>query len=183
MMDSLEVEISSVFSDVLIFTPYVFEDFRGNYIETYNELAYDQAIHTALGKKVKFIQDDISNSSKHVLRGLHGDANTWKLIQCLSGEFLLAAVDMRKDSKTYLRWETFILNAKNNKQVLLPPMFVNGHLCISDCCIFSYKQSTYYEGAKKQMTVMWDDPTIGVEWPIDTPILSDRDRSAEYLSE
>ena len=167
----INVKKSDIFSDVLLFTPYVFEDFRGNYIETYNEEFYNETTSKLLGTKVKFVQDDISNSSKNVLRGLHGDSRTWKLIQCLYGEFLLVAVDMRKDSDTYLKWESYKLSAKNNNQVLLPPNFVNGHLCITDHCIFSYKQSTYYEGAENQMTVKWNDPAIGINWPIDKPKL------------
>ena len=84
---------------------------------------------------------------------------------------------MRKGSSTYLKWESYKLSADNNIQVLLPPSFVNGHLCISEHCIFSYKQSTYYEGAENQMTVRWNDPALGIEWPITSPILSDRDSS------
>ena len=91
------------------------------------------------------------------------------------------AVDMRPESHTYLEYETFTLNDKTRKQVLIPPGFANGHLVMSDYGIFSYKQTTLYGGAKKQFTVKWNDPKVGIEWPIDNPILSLRDKNAKLL--
>ena len=179
----LKVQLGKILLDLTIFIPYIFEDFRGCYVETYNEKTYNDIMNERFGHAVKFVQDDISVSSQNVIRGLHGDHNTWKLIQCLKGSFYLVVADMRKDSKTFLKWESFEINEHNRKQVLIPPGFVNGHLCLTDTCIFSYKQSTYYEGAEKQMTVMWDDPRVGIKWPIDTPILSHRDKIAGYLND
>ena len=178
----MNIKSGNFLPDLSVISPYIFKDFRGCYVETFNEEEYDKLIYKKYNMSIKFVQDDISVSSQNVLRGLHGDDRTWKLIQCLKGAFCLAIVDMRKSSETYLKWELIELNEENRKQVLVPPGFVNGHLCISDVCIFSYKQSTYYEGAKKQMTVMWDDPVIGINWPTDSPILSERDKTARYLN-
>jgi len=163
--------------DVAIIQPEIFYDYRGEYIETWNIENYkifDKG-------NICFKQDDISASNKHVLRGLHGDFETWKLIQCAYGSLLLVAVDMRPDSKTYLQYDMFSINDKNRVQVLIPPGFANGHLIMSDFGVFSYKQSTLYAGAKAQFTVRWDDPKLNIPWPIKNPILSLRDKNAKLL--
>jgi dTDP-4-dehydrorhamnose 3,5-epimerase len=154
---------------LLITPPTIFEDFRGCYVETYNEELYKAA-----GVTAQFVQDDISVSKKHVLRGLHGDARTWKLISCLHGEFYLAVLNYDRSSPQFGRWQGFHLSDHNRLQVLVPPRFGNGHLVLSDEAIFSYKQTTYYERAS-QFTVGWNDPRFGIEWPVKDPILSERD--------
>jgi dTDP-4-dehydrorhamnose 3,5-epimerase len=88
---------------------------------------------------------------------------------------------MRPESRTYLKHELFSINDKNRNQILIPPGFANGHLVMSDFGIFSYKQSTLYGGASKQFTVRWDDPKVGIEWPINNPILSSRDKNAKAI--
>jgi dTDP-4-dehydrorhamnose 3,5-epimerase len=175
----MEVCESKVISGLKVITPDVFYDFRGEYVGTFNARRYqffDQA-----GRQIEFVEDDISVSRMGVLRGLHGDNKTWKLIQCLYGDFYYVVVDMRKDSPTYLNWEAFAVNDKNRKQVLVPAGCANGHLCLSKSCIFSYKQSEYYDGAEKQFTVRWDDPKLNIYWPVKAPILSERDSSAPFL--
>ncbi len=157
----------------------VFYDFRGEYVETFNEEKYQ--FNDDAGNLVKFVEDDMSMSKQHVLRGLHGDSKTWKLIQCLMGEFYYVVVDMRKDSPTYLKWESFTLNEKNRMQVLVPAGCANGHLVMSDRCIFSYKQSEYYSGMQNQFTVRWDDPKLNIFWPIKNPLVSHRDSGAAFL--
>jgi len=161
---------------VSLLKPEIFEDHRGEYIEIYNEKNYNE-----LGVDVNFVQDDISISSKNVLRGLHGDENTWKLISCLYGKFLLAVVNCDKNSKNFGKSQTFNLSDKNRHQVLVPPKFANGHLVLSDLSIFHYKQSTYYQGASEQFTYRWDEPKFNIWWPIKYPILSPRDESVPYL--
>jgi len=160
---------------IAVIQPDIFYDYRGEYIETWNVENYK------VFKDVTFKQDDISTSVKHTLRGLHGDFTTWKLVSCLYGSLYQVAVDMRPDSNTYLEYETFRLNDKSRQQVLIPPGFANGHLVMSDFGIFSYKQSTLYGGASKQFTVKWDDPKVGIDWPIDNPILSSRDKNAKVI--
>lgn len=154
---------------VLLIKTSVFEDHRGRYIEIYNEELYKKH-----GIDVKFIQDDISVSSKGVLRGIHGDLQTWKLISCLYGEFYLVVVNWDSSSLQYGQWESFILSGDNRIQVLVPPKFGNGHLILSPQAIFHYKQSTYYDRAG-QFTIIWNDPKLKINWPINNPILSKRD--------
>lgn len=156
--------------------PEVFEDFRGEYVELYNETLYHEK-----GIKVKFVQDDISISRKHVLRGIHGDANTWKLISCLYGAFYFVVVNCDTESEDFGKHVSFTLSARNRFQVLVPPKFGNGHLVLSDTAVFHYKQSTYYGGKEKQFTYRWDDPRFGIFWPIKNPILSERDSGAKYI--
>ena len=163
-----------------IINPDIFYDFRGEYVETWNKKDY-KIIAELTG--VEFVQDDISTSLRHTLRGLHGDFETYKLISCAYGSLFVAVVDMRPESDKYLMWETFSLNDRNRKQILVPPGFANGHLVMSESAIFSYKQSTYYQGAHRQFTVKWDDPKIGIEWPVDNPILSSRDKNVKILAE
>ncbi len=156
---------------VLLIKPFVFEDHRGEYVETYNEQLYRNN-----GINVKFVQDDISVSSKHVLRGIHGDAETYKLISCLYGKFYLVVVNCDTESKDFGKWWPFVLSDKNRLQVLVPPSYGNAHLVLSDMTIFHYKQSTYYD-REKQFTYKWDDPKLNIWWPIKNPILSQRDET------
>ena len=173
------IENSKKIEDLKVITPKVFYDFRGEYVETFRESKYKFSDRN--GNPVVFVEDDISMSKKDVLRGLHGDPKTWKLIQCLYGEIYVVVVDMRKDSPTYLNWESFAVNEKNRKQILIPAGCANGHLCLHDKCIFSYKQSQYYDGMDKQFTVRWDDPKLNIFWPIKNPILSQRDGLADFI--
>ncbi len=175
----MKVSESSKIRDLRTIQPGVFHDFRGEYVETFSARAYRWT--DAAGKPVEFVEDDVSVSRQHVLRGLHGDAETWKLIQCLLGEIHLVVVDMRKDSPSYLAWEAFTVNDRNRLQVLIPAGCANGHLCLSERCIFSYKQSAYYDGADKQFTVRWDDPALRIWWPVREPLLSQRDSAAAFL--
>lgn len=153
----------------LITPPTNFEDFRGSYVEIYNQRAYHQA-----GLKEAFIQDDISTSRKNVLRGVHGDATTWKLISCLYGAFYLVVVNNDPTSLEFKKWEAFTLSDQNRKQILIPPKFGNGHLVLTDIAIFHYKQTTEYDRSG-QFTIIWNDPDYGLWWPVKQPILSIRD--------
>jgi dTDP-4-dehydrorhamnose 3,5-epimerase len=177
----MKVIDSNIIQDLKIIQPEVFHDFRGEYVETFNVDKYQ--FYDKSGKKIVFVEDDISVSRKSVLRGLHGDEKTWKLIQCLWGAFYYVVVDMRKDSPSYLKWESFNVNDKNRLQILVPAGCANGHLVLSDQCIFSYKQSEYYNGMEKQFTVRWDDPKLKIFWPEKNPILSLRDATAPYLGD
>ena len=152
----------------------VFRDFRGDYVETYNMNLY-QILNVP-----PFIQDSFSTSRKDVLRGFHGDAATWKLIQVVSGEVYEVIVDLNKGSKTYQQWEAFHIGERDRRQLLIPPGFGNAMLALTDNVIYYYKQTTYY-GQAKQFTVYWDDPTLQVYWPLDNPILSNRDAHAPLL--
>ena len=146
-----------------------FNDFRGKYLETYNlEEYFKQNIN------VNFVQDDISTSKKNVLRGIHGDQTTWKLISCLYGEFQLIVLNNDSNSDEFGKWISFNLKDSENKQILVPPKFGNAHLVLSDVAIFHYKQSTYYN-RDGQFTIKWNDPKYSFEWQSQNPILSERD--------
>lgn len=177
----MQITESNQVKDLKLIRPNVFYDFRGEYVETFNAEKYD--FLDSGGQKVVFVEDDISVSRKNVLRGLHGDDKTWKLIQCLWGEIFVVVVDMRKNSSTYLHWETFSINEKNRWQLLIPAGCANGHLCLSEKCIFSYKQSQIYSDGSNQFTVRWDDPRLNIFWPVKTPILSKRDAMAKFIQE
>ncbi|MES1222463.1 MAG: dTDP-4-dehydrorhamnose 3,5-epimerase family protein [Bacteroidota bacterium] len=177
----MEINESKKVRDLKIIKPDSFYDFRGEYLETFNAEKYK--FKDSQGNDVVFVEDDISVSKNSVLRGLHGDDKTWKLIQCLWGEIYVAVVDMRKASATYLQWETFAINDKNRWQLLIPAGCANGHLCLSEKCIFSYKQSQIYSGMENQFTVRWDDPKLNIFWPVKNPLVSVRDSSAKFIDE
>jgi dTDP-4-dehydrorhamnose 3,5-epimerase len=159
---------STTFNDVYIFYSEKFVDHRGGYVETYNDGFFKSIV-----SGVEFIQDDYSTSKQGVLRGLHGDDSTWKLVSCPYGVMYFVIVDNRKESKTYLQWESFVLTEEQPKFILIPPGFANGHLVLSDVAIFNYKQSQYY--GTKQFTIKYDDPRLNIFWPIGQPVQSRRD--------
>ena len=165
---------------VLLIKPQVFEDFRGSYLMTYNEKEYMEAIIQNGVDGLSFVEDDISVSKKHVLRGIHGDYNTAKLISCLEGEFYLVVVNNIPDHKQFRQWVSFNLSEYNHYQVFVPPGFGNGHLVLTDRAIFSYKQSSYYN-PKGQFTILWNDPKLNLCWPINNPILSKRDQIGHFI--
>ncbi len=169
----MEVTKGKLDGVVVIKPPTIFEDFRGTYVETYNQEIYREA-----GITVDFVQDDISVSTQHVLRGIHGDRETWKLISCLSGKFYLVVVNWDSSSPQYGQWEAFTLSEQNRLQVLVPPKFGNGHVVLSEQAIFHYKQSSYYDRAG-QFTLIWNDPQLKIWWPIERPIVSQRDAGVE----
>jgi dTDP-4-dehydrorhamnose 3,5-epimerase len=154
-----------------------FEDHRGQYVEIYNKNLY--AEH---GIDIEFVQDDISTSTQHVLRGIHGDNETWKLISCLHGKFYLVVVNCDPASDRFGRWQSFVLSDTNRHQVLVPPMFGNAHLVLSEKAIFHYKQNTYYN-PKGQFTYVWNDPRLNIWWPIKNPILSQRDELGRFVDQ
>ncbi len=160
---------------VLLIKRNIFEDHRGTFVETYNKEEYQ---HQNIN--IKFVRDAISSSSKNVLRGIHYDDKTWKLIQCMYGRIYFVVVDMREESGQYLNWESFILTDENRNQVLVPPGFGNGHLVLSERCVFHYKMSEYYD-PDNEKTLKWDDPKANIFWPIKNPILSYKDMHADYL--
>lgn len=169
----MEVSKTKLDNVLLITPPTIFKDLRGDFVETYNEKLYNEA-----GIKVKFVQDDISVSRQNVLRGIHGDGETWKLLSCLYGKLYLVVINWDDNSPQFGKWESFTLSDENRLQVLVPPKFGNGYLVLSKLAIFHYKQSTYYHRAG-QFTLFWNDPRLNIRWPINNPILSKRDEGKE----
>jgi len=157
-----------IFPEIQISQPSSFEDYRGELYTLFKQDNHD----------LIFNHDKVSVSKQNVLRGLHGDSKAWKLITCLSGEIYLVVVDNRPESVNYLKWDWIILTAKNRKQVLIPPMFANGHFILSQEATFFYKWSYpgEYPDIKDQFTLKWNDSRINIHWPITNPILSERDK-------
>ena len=157
-----------IFPEVIVQQPDCFEDFRGELYTLYKENDYN----------LNFNHDKVSISRKNTLRGLHGDNKSWKLVTCLAGEIYLVIVDNRPDSPNYLKWDWEILTSKNRIQVLIPPMFANGHFILSKEATFFYKWSYpgKYPDVKDQFTLKWNDPKLNITWPNFNPILSSRDR-------
>ncbi len=158
---------------VLLIKPEAFEDHRGEYLELYNKKLYNNLINQELGKIIEFVEDDISVTMRHCLKGIHG-SDTYKLISCLYGKFYLVVVNYDKDSKDFGKWQSFILSDKNRYQVLVPRNYGNGHVALSEMSIFHYKQSEYYNPTS-QFTIRYDDPRFNIWWPVKNPILSIRD--------
>jgi len=158
--------------DALIVTPRHYGDSRGLFKEVFRA---DELGPARLG--VEFVQDNVSLSRRGVLRGLHMVAGMAKLVQVISGATYHVIADMRPDSTTYLKWEAFELSGENHRQVFVPDGFVNGFYVLSDAAYVYYKQNVYYDPAKERI-VRWDDPALGVKWPTQAPLLSDKDRAA-----
>ena len=158
------------FKEVKVHRPSVFRDYRGDYWTLWRS-GQDE------GKDLKFNHDKVSTSRKKVLRGIHGDTKAHKLLTCLYGEVYCVVVDNRKDSSTYLQWDSMTLDSKNRDRVLLPPGFGQGYLILSDYAVIHYKwcYSGDYPDVDEQFSLRWNDDRIGIDWPINNPILSRRD--------
>ena len=163
--------------DVLIIEPKVFGDERGFFFESFNQLAFNQAI----GQEVTFVQDNHSKSAQNVLRGLHYQLPPkaqGKLVRVVQGEVFDVAVDIRKGSKTYGQWVGVVLGAENKKQLWIPPGFAHGFLTLSYNAEFLYKTTDYYSTIHER-ALRWNDPEIGIAWPLDgEPILAKKDAAA-----
>ncbi len=159
--------------DVLLIEPEVFGDDRGFFFESFNQARFEVAI----GRSVTFLQDNHSHSVKNVLRGLH--YQIWqpqgKLVRVVAGEVFDVAVDLRKSSPTFGQWVGEILSAENKCQLWVPEGFAHGFLVLSDTVECLYKTTSYY-APQQERCIIWDDPTIGIQWPIDgAPVLSGKD--------
>lgn len=166
---------------VLLFTHDCFEDHRGTYEEIYSKTKYSDAISAEIGQNLEFVEDDIAVSTKHVLRGLHGDDRTWKLVTCLKGKYWINVLNYDQDSPDFGKWESFVLSSTNHKQLLVPPKHGHGYVVMSDEAVFHYKQTCEYRGMKEQFTVKYNDPRFNMWWPIKNPILSVRDELGKVL--
>ena len=173
-INHFKIEKSKKIDGVYIFTPSLGKDDRGI---IYTSFYYDN-FKDYLPKELYFKHDKFSSSKKNVLRGIHGDVKSWKLITCVYGEIYQVVVDCRKESPTYKQWEAFTINSENPQLILLPPKMGNSFFVNSETAIYHYKLA--YEGeyldAEDQFSIKWNDPSIGIEWPFDNPILSGRDK-------
>lgn len=172
--------IETTIPGVLILEPKVFGDERGFFMETYRANRYAE-----LGIPVPFVQDNLSYSRRGVLRGLHVQHPhaQGKLVQVMSGEVFDVAVDIRRGSPTFGRWVGATLSGENRRQFWIPPGFAHGFLVTGDSALFIYKNTDYYS-PETELGLRWDDPEIGIDWPLEgTPELSAKDSAAACLSE
>ncbi len=173
-INHFEIEKSKKIEGVYIFTPSFGQDERGIIYTSF----YEDNFRDYLPKGLMFKHDKFSSSKKNVLRGIHGDTKSWKLVTCVFGEIYQVVVDCRKNSPTYKQWEAFTINSENPKLILLPPNMGNSFYVNSEIAIYHYKLA--YEGeyldAEDQFSIKWNDPSIGIKWPNEKPILSNRDK-------
>ena len=167
---------------VVVFTPTVFGDERGLFMESYNARAFAEAI----GYEPEFVQDNHSKSQRGVLRGLHyqlAPHAQGKLVRVVTGAVFDVAVDLRRRSSTFGQWVGQVLSADNRHQLWIPPGFAHGFLTLTDTAEFLYKTTAYYAPASER-AVVWNDPAIGIEWPIaGEPLVSEKDREGMALGE
>ncbi|EEY7873877.1 TPA: dTDP-4-dehydrorhamnose 3,5-epimerase [Escherichia coli] len=161
--------IKTEIPDVLIFEPKVFGDERGFFFESFNQKVFEEAV----GRKVEFVQDNHSKSSKGVLRGLHYQLEPYaqgKLVRCVVGEVFDVAVDIRKSSSTFGKWVGVNLSAENKRQLWIPEGFAHGFLVLSETAEFLYKTTNYYH-PESDRGIIWDDKEIGIVWPCKSKVL------------
>ena len=165
-------------NEISVFQHSKFSDIRGNLWTTYDK-NIDITLKDMTG--FNFVHDKFAINRKGVLRGIHGDFTSWKLVTVIHGKVLQAVVDCRPNSKTFLRYTTFELDHENPQSILLPPGFGNAFLSITDDCVYHYKLAYFgeYTDADQQFTYRWNDARIGIEWPTKRPILSKRDELCE----
>ena len=170
--------INTKLSDCIIIEPKVYGDDRGFFLETFQTERYATA-----GITLPFVQDNHSRSSKGVLRGLHFQKTKpqGKLVRVVRGKVYDVAVDIRLGSPTYGRWEAVVLSEDNKKQFWVPPGFAHGFVVISDSADFEYKCTDYYDPSDEG-SLLWSDPDLNIPWPIDNPILSEKDAQAPLLA-
>ena len=170
--------IQTKLANCVIIEPKVYGDDRGFFLETFQAERY-----TTAGITLPFVQDNHSRSSKGVLRGLHFQKTKpqGKLVRVVRGEVYDVAVDIRLGSPTYGRWEAVVLSEDNKKQFWVPPGFAHGFMVISDSADFEYKCTDYYDPSDEG-SLLWNDPDLNIPWPIDNPILSEKDAQAPLLA-
>jgi len=172
----------------LLFKPQLFQDSRGFFYESWNHKLFNQLLETNRQPPVTFIQDNHSKSSKGVLRGLHYQLEPnpqGKLVRCIAGEIFDVAVDIRKDSKSFMKWIGVILSSKNHYQLWIPKGFAHGFLTMSDNAEVIYKVTDSWN-KQAERSLKWDDENLKINWPIpeSTKILiSDKDSEAPLISQ
>lgn len=169
-----KISNAKTLKEIVVFEPSVNYDERGSIFTSFDKSIYNKY----LPDDIDFIHDKFAESKNNVLRGLHGDNKTWKLISCVYGEIYQVVVDIRDNSKNKNKWESFELSSDNKKQILVPPGFVNGYYVKSEFTVFHYKlaYTGKYFDVKDQIVIKWDDKDLDIEWPCTNPILQSRDK-------
>jgi dTDP-4-dehydrorhamnose 3,5-epimerase len=172
------MKIEKIFiNDLLVLSPTVFTDERGYFLESYNKKKLEHILN------IDFVQDNESSSQKGVLRGLHFQKPPFsqaKLVRVICGSVLDVVVDLRQYSETYGQYYKHILSAKNKHQLYIPKGFAHGFLVLEDDTIFSYKCSKYYN-KESEVSLLWNDTTINIDWEIKNPIISEKDKNAQMF--
>ncbi|PKH20169.1 dTDP-4-dehydrorhamnose 3,5-epimerase [Enterobacterales bacterium CwR94] len=166
--------------DVLIIEPKVFGDDRGFFFESFNQKVFEEAV----GRKVEFVQDNHSKSSKGVLRGLHYQLAPYaqgKLVRCVAGEVFDVAVDIRDSSPTYGKWVGVHLSAENKRQLWIPEGFAHGFITLEDDSEILYKTNNFYS-KECERAIVWNDDKLKVEWPLKPVIISEKDIQASKFA-
>lgn len=171
--------LETALDGVVLIEPVVHGDERGFMVETY---ARDE--WAALGVDVGFVQHNHSRSSKGTLRGIHFQTSPGqaKLVRCARGAIVDVAVDLRRESPTYGQWEAHVLDDQKHRQVFVPVGFGHGFAVLSDVADVAYQVSSLYDPAT-EAGIAWDDPEVGVDWQVNDPLLSERDKNAPRLAE
>tara|TARA_B110000503_G_scaffold63174_1_gene99881 strand:- start:103 stop:639 length:537 start_codon:yes stop_codon:yes gene_type:complete len=164
----------------VIIEPTVFGDERGFFLETFHAARYADSA----GINLPFVQDNHSRSSRQVLRGLHFQKTKpqGKLVRVVRGEVYDVAVDIRANSKTFGKWEAVILSEQNKLQFWVPPGFAHGFVVLSDIADFEYKCTDFYDSTDEG-SILWSDPDLGIQWPVQNPIVSAKDAVAKQLAD
>jgi len=168
---------SSAFPDVLIVEPEVFEDDRGFFIELYHQTKFEAA-----GIKDRFVQDNRSRSRRGTVRGLHYQIEKpqGKLVWAPSGEIYDVVVDIRRTSATFRKWFGIVLSEKNKIGLYIPPDFAHGYAVLSEDADLFYKCTDFYS-PRHERCIRWNDPDLAIEWPVENPILSEKDKAAPFF--
>jgi dTDP-4-dehydrorhamnose 3,5-epimerase len=162
-----------------VLSPQIYPDERGFFLETFRAPLYAQE-----GISPSFVQDNLVFSKKHVIRGLHfqNHPGQAKLVSCLEGVIWDVAVDLRLHSKTFGQWESVLLDSHLREQFFIPVGFAHGYCVLSESALVSYKVSSIYDPLEEK-SLRWNDPDLKIQWPIDTPFLSERDQKSPYFKE
>ncbi len=165
--------------EVILIEPDVYRDPRGFFLETYHAAKYRDG-----GLALPFVQDNHSRSNRGILRGLHAQVRQpqGKLVRALCGEIFDVAVDIRRGSPTFGRWVGAMLSGENFHQLYVPPGFAHGFCVVSETAEVAYKCTALYD-ASDELCVRWNDPAIGIAWPVPDPVLSPKDAAAPLLAE
>jgi dTDP-4-dehydrorhamnose 3,5-epimerase len=170
---NFDIKESDIIKGLWIITPSVSDDLRGNIWTSFLKDSLEQL----LPKNLAFIHDKFSISKKNVLRGIHGDYNSWKLVSCVYGEIQQVVVDLRLKSPTYKKYQQFVIGESNFQLILIPPNMGNAYLVKSLNAVYHYKLAYLgkYIDANDQYSLKWNDESIGINWSTKSPILSERD--------
>ncbi len=174
MTISFEITESSIIDDLKIVNPSSFSDDRGVIWTSYSS----ESLSKILPGDLTFKHDKFSQSKQNVLRGIHGDKKSWKFVSCVQGAVMQVVIDLREQSKTYLKWESFNLGEENRSSIVIPPGMGNAFFVTTPMATYHYKLAYHgdYIDAEDQFTIPWNDERFKISWPNNNPILSERDQ-------